>query len=526
MADQQDPKQQPATLSPVEDHGLAKEDLVASLEFKPCHNDDDAAVSAVIASVVPQTTLSRNDRSLPGAFRILTTRQAQLAARNAANHNNGANGMGDSGDDEAESSFGEDATRAPEPPVMALDATMVATAVDGAAADGVMEVFKAVPIEPNQAPKWPRSVYWIIGTALLVSAVCLAIALSTMGRKSKTWSVATSSEETRHNDREVGNTNTNGTADVGIEEEVLDPKEAQRGAINDPFPLTPNKLFADYDRIRAHMAFISVQMPSSCRLLRHEPMPRHEEEMKIHVNCGTVGDDDYNATTTTDAILYVDEVLSLNVDRCEYDRGNHHRSATCVIGKNRQAFSFVVYSCGFRGDNAIVATTTSVALARQNATCADSQLRPFDVRDTQQTLLTGLALGHLCRDTIDGSLAYVSVPTDCRPDEDQPYLLSYETISTDACIVQQREDECINNHDCAIGSYGIRQQRPYNDDGIIGTTTAGRTTGRPLSCGAARWDKSIFGPSAMETTLAGIDAIVIANREFANVFAEDFGGER
>lgn len=522
MADQQDPKKQPATLSPAEDHGLAKEDLVASLEFKPCHNDDDAAVSAVIASVVPQTTLSRTDRSLPGAFRILTTRQAQLlAARNAANNNNGADD-----DDEAESSFGEGATTcAAEPPVMAFDATVVATAVDdGAVADGVTEVFKAVPIEPSQAPKWPRSVYCIIGTALLVSAVCLAIAFSTMGRKSKTMSVAISSEETRHNEREVGSSNSNGTANVGIEE-APEMAEAQRDTTNDPFPFTPHELFADYDRIMAHMAFISVQIPSSCRLLQHEP-PRHEEEMKIHVTCGNGGDNN----GTQDAILHVDEVLSLNVDRCEYDRGiNHHNrsSATCVIGKNRQAFSFVVYSCGFRdaGDDAIV--STSVVLVRQNVTCADSQLRPFDVRDTQQTLLTGLALGQLCRDSMDGSLAYVSVPTDCRPDDDNdPYQLSYETASTDGCIVMQREDECINNNiDCAIGSYGIRQQRHYND--VIATTTADNRTGRPLSCGAAAtWDKSIFGPSAMEATLAGIDAIAITNREFANVFAEDFVGER
>jgi hypothetical protein len=95
MADQQDSMKPPAPLSPEQEgHHLeaarivaAKDELVASLEFvKECH--DDTAVSDIVASVVPQTTLHRNDRSLPGAFRILTTRQAQAAALHASAANN------------------------------------------------------------------------------------------------------------------------------------------------------------------------------------------------------------------------------------------------------------------------------------------------------------------------------------------------------------------------------------------------------------------------------------------------------
>jgi hypothetical protein len=534
MADQQDSMKPPAPLSPEQEgHHLeaarivaAKDELVASLEFvKECH--DDTAVSDIVASVVPQTTLHRNDRSLPGAFRILTTRQAQAAALHASAANNNEHNEAD-----LESSSCESAMMLASP--LALDATVVATAVDNnsGADTGVTEVFKAVPLEPIKAAKWPRSVYLVVLAALLVSAASLAAGFS-MRRRSNLLSIDEETETSDSNESHVigptdGTTVSSAAAGhsaVSTEDETL---------VQDP-----NELFANYDRITAHMALIAVQMPQSCQLKNEA----QGEEVTIHIQCGSSSDSGNDRATTTDAVLFINQELSLNVQRCDYNSndedGRQRRSATCIIGKNRLAFSYVIYSCGFRGggggggdddddDDGAAIMTTSVAFVEVVARCSDSDLDPFDIRDTQQSLLTGLALGGLCRNPIDRFLEYVSVPTECPTDDENDVvdnsnnnqcLLSYETASTDACIDLRKEDECIPD-DCAMGSYGIMV--PLRNSTLAGSSNSNSNT--MLSCAAPSWNESIFGPSSIEATLDRIDSIAYDNRGFANVFAEDFSG--
>jgi hypothetical protein len=539
MADQQDSKKQPTPLSPgQEGHEeaawivAAKDELVVDLEFvKECH--DDAAVSDIVASVVPQTTLHRNDRSLPGAFRILTTRQAQSAAlqhASAANNQNEHNeALGESSGD-VESSSCESAMMLATP--LALDATVVATAVENnSGADaGVTEVFKAVPLEPTKAAKWPRSVYLVVCAALLVSAASLAAGFS-MRRRSSLLSRDEEAETSDSNESHVvGPTDPiNGTA---VSSAAAEHAEVST-AVQDP-----HELFANYDRITSHMALIAVQVPQSCHF-KNEVQGEEEEEVTIHVECGSSSD----SGTTTDAVLFIDQELSLNVQRCDYnnsDDSRQRRSATCIIGKNRLAFSYVIYSCGFRGGggsdhdgSAVMAT--SVAFVEVVARCSDSDLVPFDISDTPQSLLTGLALGGLCRDPIDGRLEYVSVPTECPTDDTNDvvgnnnnnttqFLLSYETDSTNACIDLRKEDECIPD-DCDMGSYGIMVVPPggaVRNSTVAGNSISNSTT--MPSCAARSWNESIFGPSSIEATLDRIDSIAFDNRGFANVFAEDFSG--
>lgn len=377
-----------------------------------------------VQTVVPQTTLTRSDRSSPGAFRVLT-------AAAAAAHS-----------ETTSSTDGCDS------PLIVEDATIVATAVEDEPADDprhrrgdcVTEVFKAVPLEEvaTKPQRCPCTVLLVVVAALTVSVVSLGLAFTMRNHSS-----ATSDQEA-----------------------IATPPRGD--------------LFASYDKITSHMAFLSIEIPSSCKL--------NGEPIRIQVTCGN---DD------TDSVLSVYPQLSLNIHRCEYN--DQHNAATCTVMKDRLNFSYIVYSCGFhRVDDA----SSSVRLEENVATCSPASSE-FDVYDAQDAIRTAVALGGLCWNDF-GELEYKSVPTECH-ESDHTFLAVRG--STDSCHDVWMEDECTMPSGCVIGSYGIQDAEDAEP-----------------TCDAFDWNTSVFGPDRIVVSMEYVELIAMANRGFARLFDEDVGG--
>jgi hypothetical protein len=80
--------------------------------------------------------------------------------------------------------------------------------------------------------------------------------------------------------------------------------------------------------------------------------------------------------------MHVYREASLNIRHCNYTADR--KSASCVLGKSGKAFSYVVYSCGFRDGGSLL---SSVAFLDIDTSCKEPIL---------QTVVT-MALGRLCK---------------------------------------------------------------------------------------------------------------------------------